>query len=206
MTRDDFVRAIVIGVRTQMDTKYPVSSDKVGAIREEAETLADGLEGMIDDVPFSEVFVGMVHKLGHVPKGERLALFKQEAQNVSDAISAPPPKVRGTALPQLDPEQEEFRRDVARDILIRVRAGMDPRYGVTKERAIVMMRDAEQMADEFMARELDTETREVVVGMCAHVGSIVQSAKLSNFIEQAKIVSAVLHTPRKPPSSTAARR
>jgi hypothetical protein len=206
MTREDFVRAIVIAVRTQMDTKYPVSSDKVSSIREEGETLADALGDAVDDVAFSEVFVGMVHKLGHVPKGERLSLFKQEAQNVSDAISAPPPKVRGTGLPTLDPEQEEFRREIARDILIRVRAGMDPRYGVTKERAVIMLRDAEKMADEFLARELDTDTREVVVALCAHVGSIAHDAALSKYIEQAKIVSAVLQTPRRPPSTAAARR
>ena len=50
MNRDAFVRGIVIGLRTQMNPKYPVDPSQLREIREQAETMADLVMEQLDDL------------------------------------------------------------------------------------------------------------------------------------------------------------
>jgi hypothetical protein len=195
MNRDAFVRAIVIGVRASMDTRYPANSEALRGIRDLAENVADQTEGLDD---FSQqVMAAMCAKLGHVPQGERLVTFRDQARLLSEVMSAPPPRPRGAPPPVLDSEHEQFKRDIAKQILIKVRAGMNPDHRLTKDKAQALLRDAEEMAEEFIEQELNPDTIEVVIGLCGQQANVVKGNQLSNFIAQGKLVSEVLSAPRK---------
>jgi hypothetical protein len=196
MNRDAFVRGIVIGLRTQMNPKYPVDPSQLREIREQAEVMADQIIEHLDDTA-QQVFIGMCRKLGHAPKGELFESYCEQAKIVSAALSTVPKAVRGQPAAPVDPERDEFKKSLTREIIIQVRAGMDLRERLTPERCMNLRWECEDLAEQLMEENLDT--REVVIGICGHTGSVAKAQVLADFIEQGRLVGSVLSAPRKTP-------
>lgn len=194
MNRDAFVRGIVIGLRTQMNPKYPVDPSQLRDLREQAEAMADQVIEQLDDTA-QQVLIGLCRKLGHAPKGEMFESYCEQAKIVSVALSTVPKAARGQPAAPVDPERDEFKRSLTREIMIQVRAGMDLRERLTHERGMNLRWECEDLAEQLMEENLDT--REVVIGICGHMGGAAKSQLLADFIEQGRLVGNVLSAPRK---------
>ncbi len=196
MNRDAFVRGIVIGLRAQMNPKYPVDPSQLREIREQAETMADLVMEQLDDVG-QQVLIGLCRKLGHTPKGEQFDSFCEQAKIVSVALSTAAARPRGQPAPPVDAERDEFKMSLTREIIVAVRAGMDLRERLTHERCMNLRGECEALAEQLMEENLDT--REVVIGICGHMGGVAKAQVLADFIEQGRLVGNVLSAPRKSP-------
>ena len=113
------------------------------------------------------------------------------------ALSTAPARPRGQPAPPVDAERDEFKMSLTREIIVAVRAGMDLRERLTHERCMNLRGECEALAEQLMEENLDT--REVVIGICGHMGGVAKAQVLADFIEQGRLVGNVLSAPRKSP-------